>query len=118
MENPERPFVAILGGAKVKDKIAVIHALIPKVDTLIIGGGMSYTFQKAKGYEIGKSLFDESNFAFAKELLHDHPDKVKFPVDVVVASANPFDTDLVADRNQNRGYRPDTRRLGRRRHRP
>ncbi len=94
LENPDRPFVAILGGAKVKDKIAVIHALIPKVDTLIIGGGMAYTFQKAKGYEIGKSLFDESNFAFAKELLHDHPDKVKYPVDVVVASANPFDTDL------------------------
>jgi phosphoglycerate kinase len=84
IENPKRPLVAILGGAKVKDKIAVIEALLPKVDHLLIGGGMAFTFLKAKGYEIGKSLFDESNFEFAKTVI-DNP-KVHLPVDVVVAA--------------------------------
>lgn len=94
LDNPKHPFVGILGGAKVKDKIAVISNLITKVDTLIIGGGMSYTFAKAQGKEIGKSLLDSTNIEFARQLLIDYPDKVKLPVDVIVASANPFDTDL------------------------
>ena len=59
VENPERPFVAILGGAKVADKLAVIDNLLEKCDTLIIGGGMAFTFLKAQGYEIGKSLVDD-----------------------------------------------------------
>jgi len=84
--NPKRPFVAILGGAKVKDKIAVIDALLPKVDKLIIGGGMAFTFLKAKGYEIGKSLFDESHYDYAKQVLAEHPDKIVLPVDVVAAN--------------------------------
>ena len=69
LEDPERPFVAILGGAKVKDKIGVITNLLEKVDTLIIGGGMAFTFLKAKGYGIGDSLLDEENVSFAKDLM-------------------------------------------------
>ncbi len=69
LENPERPFVAILGGAKVKDKIGVITNLLDKVDTLIIGGGMAFTFLKAQGYEIGDSLLDAERVEFSKELL-------------------------------------------------
>ena len=85
LDQPKRPFVAILGGAKVKDKIAVIESLLPKVDKLIIGGGMAFTFLKAKGYEIGRSLFDETNFEYAKKVLAEHSDKVLLPVDVVQA---------------------------------
>lgn len=84
--NPKRPFVAILGGAKVKDKIAVIENLLPKVDKLLIGGGMAFTFLKAKGYEIGKSLLDESNLEFAKKVVTEHADKVELPTDVVITS--------------------------------
>ncbi|MCW5940869.1 MAG: phosphoglycerate kinase [Fimbriimonadaceae bacterium] len=83
--DPARPFVAILGGAKVKDKIAVIENLLAKVDTLVIGGGMAFTFLKAKGYEIGKSLLDETNLEFAKKTLAAHGTKILLPVDAVVA---------------------------------
>jgi phosphoglycerate kinase len=69
VENPARPFCAILGGAKVVDKIAVINNLLEKVDTLIIGGGMAYTFQKAQGYEIGKSLLDEERIEYSTEMM-------------------------------------------------
>ena len=93
VENPERPFVAILGGAKVKDKISVIEALLPKVDTLIIVGGMAYTFFKAQGKEIGKSLLDAGSLDFAKRLLTESGDKIMLPVDVVVVDGNPFDAD-------------------------
>ena len=85
LENPKRPFVAILGGAKVKDKIAVIESLLPKVDRLLIGGGMAFTFLKAEGFEIGKSLFDESNFDFAKRVVKEHSGKIMLPTDIVVA---------------------------------
>jgi phosphoglycerate kinase len=91
LTEPKRPFVAILGGAKVKDKIAVIQSLITKVDTLIIGGGMAYTFLKAKGYGIGKSLLDESNIDFCKEVLAHSVTKLLLPVDVVITDHNPFD---------------------------
>ncbi|MDR3710264.1 MAG: phosphoglycerate kinase [Capsulimonadaceae bacterium] len=93
LENPAHPFVAILGGAKVKDKIAVIENLLPKVDTLIIGGGMAYTFLKAQGYEIGKSLLDSTNIDFAKRVLAEAGGKIKLPVDVVVVDGNPFEAD-------------------------
>lgn len=85
VENPKRPFVAILGGAKVKDKIRVIDSLLPKVDTLIIGGGMAYTFIKAQGLEIGTSLLDETSLDYAKGLLADQSGKLALTQDVVVA---------------------------------
>jgi len=91
LTDPARPFVAILGGAKVKDKIGVIKSLLGKVDKLIIGGGMGYTFQKARGYEIGKSLLDSGNIEFCKEVLASSTDKILLPEDVVVTNANPFD---------------------------
>ncbi|MHB1000259.1 MAG: phosphoglycerate kinase [Armatimonadota bacterium] len=87
--TPDRPYVAILGGAKVKDKIPVIKNLIDKVDVLLIGGGMAYTFLKAQGYEIGKSLLDESNLELTKELMSKAAEKgIKFelPVDVLAAT--------------------------------
>ncbi|NLM25791.1 MAG: phosphoglycerate kinase [Firmicutes bacterium] len=89
VNDPKRPFVAILGGAKVQDKIAVIEALLNKVDTLIIGGGMAYTFLKAKGYEIGKSLLDADRIDFCKKIMADAEAKgvqLLLPVDVVVAA--------------------------------
>ena len=69
LKDPERPFVAILGGAKVSDKIGIIENLIDKVDTLIIGGGMAYTFLKAKGYKIGSSLCEEDKIPLAKDIM-------------------------------------------------
>lgn len=85
IENPKRPFVAILGGAKVKDKIRVIDSLLPKVDTLIIGGGMAYTFIKAQGLEIGSSLLDETSLDYAKNLMTTQGSKLALTQDVVVA---------------------------------
>lgn len=85
LEEPKRPFVAVLGGAKVKDKIAVIDNLLPKVDRLLIGGGMAFTFLKAQGHNIGKSLLDETNVEFAKTLLAEHSDKIMIPTDVIAA---------------------------------
>lgn len=69
LENPERPFVAILGGAKVSDKLRRDNNLLTKVDTLIIGGGMAYTFLRAKGKEIGTSLFDEEKLDYCRDML-------------------------------------------------
>ncbi len=89
LSDPERPFVAVLGGAKVSDKIGVIENLIDKVDTLIIGGAMAYTFFKAKGYEVGNSLVEDDKVDLAKELMAKADSKgVKFllPVDTVVAT--------------------------------
>lgn len=88
VNNPARPFVAIIGGAKVSDKINVINNLLDKVDTLIIGGGMAYTFFKAQGYEIGKSILEADKMDYALEMLQKAKDKgVRFllPVDTVVA---------------------------------
>ena len=88
VENPVRPFVAILGGAKVSDKLAVVKNLLNKVDTLIIGGGMAYTFLKAMGHQIGNSLCEDDQLEYAKEMLASAKEKgVNFllPVDTVVA---------------------------------
>jgi len=87
LDNPKRPFIAIMGGSKVKDKIAVIESLLPKVDKLLIGGGMVFTFYKAQGFEIGKSLLDAENLEYAARLLKDQGNKIVLPTDVVVASA-------------------------------
>jgi len=88
VENPERPFVAILGGAKVSDKIPVINNLLGKVDKLIIGGGMAYTFFAAKGHGVGTSLLEADRIEFAKEMLQKAKEKgveLLLPVDTVVA---------------------------------
>ena len=88
VENPVRPFLAILGGAKVSDKLGVINNLLEKVDTLIIGGGMAYTFIKALGHEIGTSLLEEDKVAYAKEMMDKAQAKgvkLLLPVDVVYA---------------------------------
>src|SRR5699024_2510363 len=85
VDNPERPFVAILGGAKVSDKIKVIESLLNKADKVIIGGGMAYTFLKAQGKEVGESLLEEDRIPLAKELLETAGDKIVLPVDVVIA---------------------------------
>ena len=76
--NPQRPYVAILGGAKVSDKIGVIQNLLNKVTTLLVGGGMAYTFLKAKGFQVGKSLVEEEQIGFSLELLEKAKGKIKF----------------------------------------
>jgi len=85
--EPERPYVAILGGAKVSDKIEVIESLLPRVDELLIGGGMAYTFLRAKGHATGKSLVEQDKVDLAKALLQKAGGKLVLPVDHVVASA-------------------------------
>ena len=96
VENPVRPFVAILGGAKVSDKLKVIKNLLNKVDTLIVGGGMAYTFKKAQGMKVGASLCEDDQLAYAKEMLDAAAAKgIKFllPVDNVVANKFPAEKD-------------------------
>ena len=99
LSNPERPFVAILGGAKVADKLNVIDNLLSKVDTLIIGGGMAFTFAAAKGYGVGKSLLDETKIDYCKEMMAKAEEKgvkLLLPVDNAVASdfPNPIDAEI------------------------
>lgn len=84
LENPNRPFVSIIGGAKISGKIDVIEALLPKVDKLIIGGGMAYTFLKAQGLEVGKSLVENDRIGMAKDLLARGAGKIELPVDFMV----------------------------------
>ncbi len=99
LENPKRPFVAILGGAKVADKLNVISNLLEKCDTLIIGGGMAYTFLKAKGYEVGTSLLDEEKLDYCKEMMAKAEKAGKellLPVDTVVTThfPEPIDAEI------------------------
>ena len=93
--NPVHPFVTILGGAKVSDKIGVITNLIPKADHIIIGGGMAYTFLKAQGHKIGKSLVEDDKVEFAKELLGKAGDKLVLPIDNVAATE--FNNDAASE---------------------
>ena len=99
LEKPERPFVAVLGGAKVADKLKVIDNLLDKCDALIIGGGMSYTFLKAKGYEIGTSLVDDEKISYCGDMLAKADKlgkKIYLPVDAVVTKEfpNPIDAPI------------------------
>ena len=100
LENADRPFVAVLGGAKIEDKLNVINNLLEKVDTLIIGGGMSFTFLKAKGYEIGNSLLDESKIDYCKDMMAKAAEKgvrLLLPVDTVCAKSFPDPIDGSVD---------------------
>jgi phosphoglycerate kinase len=113
LENADRPFVAVLGGAKIEDKLNVINNLLEKVDTLIIGGGMAFTFLKAMGYGIGKSLLDESKIEYCKEMMakakekgvrlllpidtvcvHAFPDPIDAPIETVVVDADKIPDDM------------------------
>jgi phosphoglycerate kinase len=95
-ENPERPYVVVLGGSKVSDKLAVIESLLPRVDKLLVGGGMCFTFLKAEGHDVGDSLLEEEQVDACRRLLE--TGKVVLPVDVVVAAdvADDAETDTVA----------------------
>ena len=102
LADPERPFVAILGGAKVSDKLNVINNLLEKVDTLIIGGGMAFTFLVAKGYDIGSSLVDSEKIDYCKEMMAKAESKgvkLLLPVDAVVADSfpNPIDAEIAVE---------------------
>ena len=83
INNPEHPFTVILGGSNVSDKIGVTLNLVKKADYILIGGGMSFTFLRAKGYNIGKSLLDEDSIAFCTNILNDYPNKIIIPIDIV-----------------------------------
>ncbi len=86
LDEPEHPFIVVLGGAKVTDKIGVIENLVTKADKILIGGGMAFTFLKAKGLEIGKSLLDEESIDFCTKILKDYSDKIVLPVDCAVTN--------------------------------
>jgi phosphoglycerate kinase len=85
-ESPEQPYVVVLGGSKVSDKLAVIQALLPKVDKLLVGGGMCFTFLKAQGYEVGRSLLEEEMISTCSSLLSEAAGRIVLPVDVVAAA--------------------------------
>jgi phosphoglycerate kinase len=85
--DPGRPYVVVLGGSKVSDKLGVITSLLPRVDSLLIGGGMAFTFLAAQGHGVGSSLLQEDQIGTCKQLLADNPDKIVLPTDVVIADA-------------------------------
>jgi len=118
MNDPSRPFVVLLGGAKVKDKIGVIENLVKKADKILIGGGMSYTFLKALGYNIGNSLLDEESIDFCKNILKSHSDKVLLPIDIVTGLEFKADTssriskiDEIGDNEMGMDIGPETVKL-------
>ena len=92
LNDPEHPFIVILGGAKVSDKIGVIENLVTKADKILIGGGMAFTFLKAEGYEVGTSLVDQENIEFCTKMLKEHPEKLILPVDAKVTTEYSNDT--------------------------
>jgi phosphoglycerate kinase len=94
-ENPEQPYVVVLGGAKVSDKLNVIQALLPKVDKLLVGGGMCFTFLKAQGHEVGKSLLEDDMVATCRDLLSEARGRIVLPVDVLAATQ--FSIDAIHD---------------------
>ena len=86
LQNPKKPFIGILGGSKISDKIEIMKELLKKVDKLLLGGAMIFTFYKAQGLELGKSLVEKEKLELAKELLRDYKDKLILPIDIVVAN--------------------------------
>lgn len=99
INNPKKPFAVILGGAKVSDKIGVIKNLVNICDYILIGGGMAYTFLKAKNYNMGKSLLDKDSLEFCKEMLEKYKDKIILPVDSIVSKE--FDKDITLKNNED-----------------
>lgn len=97
LDNPERKYAVILGGAKVSDKIGVIDNLVTKADYILIGGAMAFTFLKAKGYNIGKSLLDEERINYCKEVLEKYSDKIILPLDVITSKI-PNDSTLAIEK--------------------
>ena len=97
LDNPERKYAVILGGAKVSDKIGVIDNLVTKADYILIGGAMAFTFLKAKGYNIGKSLLDEERINYCKEILEKYSDKIILPLDVITSKI-PNDSTLAIEK--------------------
>lgn len=100
IEDPKRPFIALLGGAKVADKIRVVENLLPKVDSLLVGGGMAFTFLKAKGHCIGKSLLDTEGIAFVQSVLAESGERIRLPTDVVVAPSPDAESGDVVPANE------------------
>lgn len=92
LNDPKDPFIVILGGAKVSDKIGVIENLVTKADKILIGGGMAFTFLKSEGYEVGNSLVDQENIEFCTKMLREHPEKLVLPVDAKVTTEYSNDT--------------------------
>ena len=117
LNDGTHPFVVVMGGAKVNDKIKVIENLVKKCDKLLIGGGMAYTFLYAKGYKIGKSLFDEESVSFCKKMLDKYKDKLVLPVDCVVSNSidsknvDVVDVDHIEDDLMGLDIGPKTREL-------
>ena len=107
LEHPEKPFIAILGGAKVSDKIGVIENLLDKVDEILIGGGMAYTFLKAKGYEVGDSLCEEDKIEEAKAIMkkaHEAGVKIVLPKDTVVAPKTPEEIESLDKKEKQKAF--------------
>lgn len=100
LENPQNPFIAILGGAKISDKIDILVNLLDRVDKIIIGGGMTYTFFKAKGMEIGNSMLEKEKISVAKEILTKGGDKIILPLDCMVTDAFDFDAHKIGKLNE------------------
>lgn len=93
LNDPEHPFIVILGGAKVADKIGVIENLVTKADQILIGGGMAFTFLKAENYEVGNSLVDQESLDFCQKMLKEHPNKIVLPIDANVTKEYSNDTE-------------------------
>jgi phosphoglycerate kinase len=93
-QSPQRPYAVVLGGSKVSDKLAVIDALLPTVDRLLVGGGMCFTFLAAQGRSVGRSLLETDQIEYCRSLLAEHADKIVLPSDVVVADAVSMDADV------------------------
>jgi phosphoglycerate kinase len=112
--DPGRPYVVVLGGSKVSDKLGVITSLLPRVDSLLIGGGMAFTFLAAQGHGVGSSLLQEDQIGTCQQLLADNPDKIVLPTDVVIADAFSADAAIqivTADRQlAGPGHRPGEQR--------
>ena len=107
LEHPEKPFVAILGGAKVSDKIGVIENLLDKVDEILIGGGMAYTFLKAKGYEVGSSLCEEDKIEEAKKIMNKAKQagvKIVLPKDTVIAPKTPEEIESLEKKEKQNAF--------------